>query len=73
LEDLFTGIPSNELGTYYHYKGSLTTPPFTENVDWLIGKYIFEASPDQITAIEKIKGDNARHVQERHYRKVVSN
>lgn len=73
LEDLFTGIPKNELGTYFYYKGSLTTPPYTESVDWLIRKYIFEASPEQIIAIEKIEGDNARHVQELHQRRVKSN
>ena len=73
LEDLLSGIPKNEKGTYYYYKGSLTTPPYTESVNWLIRKYIFEASPEQIKAIEKIEGDNARHVQELYQRKVKSN
>jgi carbonic anhydrase len=73
LEDLFSGIAKNELETYYYYKGSLTTPPYTESVDWLIRKHIFEASPEQIFAIEKIEGDNARHVQELNKRKVISN
>ena len=73
LQDLFVGIPKKELVNYYHYKGSLTTPPFTESVDWVIRKHIFEASPGQITAIEKTEGDNARHVQALHERKVASN
>ncbi|HEU5166642.1 MAG TPA: carbonic anhydrase family protein [Chitinophagaceae bacterium] len=73
LEDMFSGIAKNELETYYYYKGSLTTPPYTESVDWLIRKHIFEASPEQIFAIEKIEGDNARHVQELNQRKVISN
>jgi carbonic anhydrase len=73
LEDLFEGIPKNELETYYYYKGSLTTPPYTESVDWIVRKYIFEASPEQIGTIEKIEGDNARHVQALYQRKVVSN
>ena len=73
LEDLFNGIPKNELETYYQYKGSLTTPPFTESVNWIIRKYIFEASAEQINAMEKIEGDNARHVQALYKRKVASN
>jgi carbonic anhydrase len=73
LEDLFAGIPKNELGTYYYYHGSLTTPPYSESVEWLVRKYIFEASPEQIKIIEKIEGDNARHVQELYQRRVVTN
>jgi carbonic anhydrase len=73
LDDLFAGIPESELRTYYHYKGSLTTAPFTESVDWMIRKYIFEASPEQIAAIEKIEGDNARHIRALYDRKVAIN
>jgi carbonic anhydrase len=73
LRDLFAGIPKNELKSYYQYRGSLTTPPYTESVDWIIKKYIFEASPEQMTAIGKIEGDNARHIQALYYRKVTSN
>jgi carbonic anhydrase len=73
LEDLFNNIPKNELGSYYTYKGSLTTPPFTESVDWIVRKYILEASPEQIAAIEKMEGNNARHVQASYGRKVYSN
>jgi carbonic anhydrase len=73
LNDLFTGISKNALGTYYHYKGSLTTPPYTESVDWIIRKYIFEAAPTQISSMEKIEGDNARHIHALRQRKVGSN
>jgi carbonic anhydrase len=72
LEDLFRDIPKNEAVTYFNYKGSLTTPPFTETVNWVVGKYILEASPKQIAEIEKMEGDNARHVQALKDRKVVS-
>lgn len=48
---------------YYHYRGSLTTPPYTETVEWLIVKGIQEASPEQIRRINLIEGDNARRVQ----------
>ena len=54
-----------ELNAYYHYKGSLTTPPYTESVNWYVMKKIFEASPEQILRINSIEGDNARHVQAR--------
>lgn len=54
----------------YHYKGSLTTPPYTESVFWLVHKDIFEASPDQINRINDIEGDNARHIQAVNDRKI---
>jgi carbonic anhydrase len=69
FEDLFNTIPKNEQG-YYSYKGSLTTPPYSETVDWIIKKYILEASPEQIFKIEKMEGDNARHVQALNKRRV---
>ena len=55
---------------YYHYRGSLTTPPYTETVEWLIVKGIQQASPEQIRRIHAIEGDNARRVQARYGRKV---
>jgi len=72
LNDLFSGIPKNELEAYYHYKGSLTTPPYTESVNWIVRKHIFEPSPEQVAAIEKLEGDNARHVQALYSRKIAS-
>ena len=71
VEDLFNAIPKNEQG-YFSYQGSLTAPPFTESVDWVIKKYIMEASPEQINKIEKTEGDNARHVQALYARKVFN-
>ena len=55
---------------YYHYRGSLTTPPYTETVEWLIAKEIIEASPEQIRRINLLEGDNARRVQALYGRKV---
>ncbi|HSF55744.1 MAG TPA: carbonic anhydrase family protein [Algoriphagus sp.] len=63
LADLFGQIPKEIAGDYYNYRGSLTTPPYTESVRWYISKHIFEASPSQIEAINKVEGNNARHVQ----------
>lgn len=67
LKDQFT-----DLG-YYHYQGSLTTPPYTETVTWLVVKQILEASPDQIQRLNKLEGNNARHVQAMYDRKVDRN
>ncbi|WP_343485553.1 carbonic anhydrase family protein [Allomuricauda sp. d1] len=67
LKDQFT-----DLG-YYHYQGSLTTPPYTETVTWLVIKEILEASPDQIQRFNKLEGNNARHVQAMYGRKVDGN
>jgi carbonic anhydrase len=71
FEDLFKSIPKDDPGGY-SYKGSLTTPPYSETVDWIVKKYILEASPEQIGAIEKMEGDNARHVQALYARKVLN-
>jgi carbonic anhydrase len=48
---------------YYHYEGSLTTPPYSESVTWLVLKDIHQAAPAQIERLNRIEGDNARHIQ----------
>jgi carbonic anhydrase len=58
---------------YYHYEGSLTTPPYSETVTWLLVKHIFEASPKQIEKLNRIEGNNARHFQQLHDRKIDNN
>ena len=55
---------------YYHYQGSLTTPPYTETVTWLVFKQILEASPEQLEKLNRLEGNNARHVQAIYARKV---
>jgi carbonic anhydrase len=62
VSDLFIDISKGEKLSYYKYQGSLTTPPYTESVSWVIAKRIFEASEEQIATIEKLEGNNARHV-----------
>lgn len=54
-------LPSN-LATY-RYAGSLTTPPCTEGVNWLLLETPVELSAAQIQAFEKAYTGNARPVQ----------
>lgn len=72
LDDLFSQFTGSDIKSYYTYKGSLTTPPFTESVQWVILKHIVEASEAQIITIEKMEGNNARHVQAINDRKIYS-
>ncbi|PHR59554.1 MAG: hypothetical protein COA44_01010 [Arcobacter sp.] len=58
---------------YYHYIGSLTTPPCSENVQWYLLKTPSFASKDQIEAFRKYYVDNERPVQELHDRTIESN
>lgn len=70
LRDMFHNELRKEAMNYYHYKGSLTTPPYTESVNWLVLKHIFEASPQQIERINRIEGNNARHIQKMYDRTI---
>ena len=63
LDDLFSSDELHDVGNFYHYQGSLTTPPYTETVQWFVFKPIVQASPKQIEAISAIEGNNARHIQ----------
>ncbi len=58
---------------YYHYIGSLTTPPCSENVQWYLLKTPTTASKDQIEAFRKYYVDNERPVQELYDREIESN
>ncbi len=55
---------------YFHYVGSLTTPPCSENVQWYLLKQPAQASKDQIEAFRKYYVDNERPVQELHDRTI---
>ena len=70
LRDLFGENPREEWDSFYSYKGSLTTSPYTESVNWFVVKKIFNASPDQIKKINMIEGDNARHIQAEYNRAI---
>ena len=55
---LNTKVTANELlpenRDYYRFSGSLTTPPCTEGVRWLVLKTPLTASKEQITAFEEV-------------------
>lgn len=47
----------------YRLMGSLTTPPCTEGVNWHVAKTPVAASGNQIAALMKLMGNNARPIQ----------
>lgn len=54
-------LPTNQ--AHYSYRGSLTTPPCNEGVDWYVMKETIEASPKQIEQFSSVYNINARSVQ----------
>lgn len=57
--------------SYYHYLGSLTTPPLTENVEWYLFKEKVEISKEQIMRFKKYYNHNYRDVQKLNNRKIL--
>lgn len=53
---------------YYAYMGSLTTPPCTEGVLWLVLKQPMELSREQIDVFSRFYASNARPIQATHNR-----
>ena len=63
-------LPAN-LG-YYHYEGSLTTPPCSEQVDWYVLQEIKTVSQEQVNAIADLhNGFNHRPIQARNGREII--
>ena len=48
---------------YYHYEGSLTTPPCSQTVDWFVLAHHIEAAEADISRFAKLYPMNARPVQ----------
>lgn len=57
-----TQLLPKEFG-YYHYLGSLTTPPLTENVEWYVMKKSVEISSSQIEEFYDYYDHNNRDIQ----------
>lgn len=56
---------------HYTYIGSLTTPPCTVGVDWVIFRERIQASREQITKFAQLYANNARPVQPLNNRRVL--
>lgn len=67
--DLTKFFPAQKL--FYKYSGSLTTPPCSEGVYWMVFKQPIEASADQIDAMHALLHTNNRPVQGVHSRHVL--
>lgn len=60
--DLNSLLPQ-ESRAYYTYMGSLTTPPCTEDVLWMVMKQPVQVSPQQVSIFSRLYSNNARPVQ----------
>jgi carbonic anhydrase len=69
--DLQALLPQDQ--TSFHYNGSLTTPPCTEDVKWVIFELPIEMSKAQIQAFQEIFPDNHRPVQSLKEREIIRN
>ena len=61
LLDLNELLPKDQ--RYYQFLGSLTTPPCTEGVLWLVLKQATTVSPEQLKLFSQLYPNNARPVQ----------
>lgn len=55
----------------FRYAGSLTTPPCSEVVQWVVYRQAVTASADQLAAFARLFPNNARPVQPLHRRKLL--
>jgi carbonic anhydrase len=66
--------PSDLLPTdrrYYTYMGSLTTPPCTEGVQWVVLRTPVSATPEQIEIFSRLYPMNARPLQNAAGRRIL--
>jgi carbonic anhydrase len=61
LIDLNELLPKDQ--RYYQFMGSLTTPPCTEGVLWMVLKQPMQISPAQLRLFQQLYPNNARPVQ----------
>ena len=62
-------LPSDR--TTYRYPGSLTTPPCSEGVSWMVLKNAVQVSAAQAKVFEDVVGYNSRYTQPLHGREVL--
>ena len=58
---------------HYSYSGSLTTPPCSEGVQWLVLTTPIKISEQSLKKFSAIIGDNARPVQPLENRRIEKN
>jgi carbonic anhydrase len=58
---LLSLLPSQR--NFWHFQGSLTTPPCTEGVQWFVLREVQEISKEQLLRFQNIFPMNARPVQ----------
>jgi carbonic anhydrase len=71
-KDINVGAALTNTARYYTYQGSLTTPPCSETVTWLVLRDFAELSKDQFEAFRTILGNDFRPLQRRNGRTVRS-
>jgi carbonic anhydrase len=64
-------IPSDK--EYYRFSGSLTTPPCSEGVRWLVLKDVQSISPEQVKQFANVMGENNRPIQALNARLILEN
>lgn len=57
---------------FFVYSGSLTVPPCTEGVTWMVFSAPLSVSPEQVSAYENLLGATARPIQPRKDRDVLT-
>jgi len=67
-----TLLPANR-NAYYHYMGSLTTPPCSEIVNWIVMQDSISVTDGQVTTFVNTVGENNRPAQPMHRRQVLTN
>lgn len=78
IPDQFTlsTIFGNDLNSYYTYEGSLTTPPCTENLIWIVSQQTLKINQADFTKFQSVQGGegemsgNFRKVQSLNRRRV---
>jgi carbonic anhydrase len=71
--DLNLLLPAPDKRAYYTFTGSLTTPPCTEDVLWMVFKQPLQVSPQQIGVFSHLYLNNARPLQAANGRLIKEN
>mgnify|MGYP002280521414 CR=1 FL=1 len=67
--DISQNLPKQK--SYFSYKGSLTTPPCTESVNWIIFKNAIEVSLDQVEMLKYLMPVNNYRDEQPHHGRVI--